>query len=185
MLTGVTWSKTLNASLSEVGRPGGVTGSVLSTQKMKPPTKCSPSIRNRAPRKNVSSSLVLIYVFLWGKIGIIEEEEEKEIAHCSIPHILIPCSVPDFLSTGTINYNNKTDREVAYSGKADIASIPLDTFYFWQVTFFPRVSVRNQHLPAEQHYLPLFFMFRDSSGNDVTISVWVWQKALRCDLISK
>lgn len=64
-------------------------------------------------------------------MGIIEEEKEKEIVHFSIPHILIPCSVPDFLSTGTINYNNKTDGEVAYSGKADIASIPLNTVYFW------------------------------------------------------
>lgn len=99
-------------------------------------------------------------------------EIRKQIIYSSIPAILTPYSLPGLSGTGNINYYNEMDREVAYFGKADIESIPLNSFC--QETFTPRDPVRNpviQHFPTEQHYLPLFFVLEDTSGNDVTIPV--------------
>lgn len=65
------------------------------------------------------------------------------------------------------------DRGVDYFGKADIESIPLNPFIFVRKLLL-QDPVRNlavQHHPGEQHYLSLCFVFKDTSGNDVTIPV--------------
>lgn len=64
-------------------------------------------------------------------------------------------------------------REVVYSGKADIENIPYNPFIFVRKLYSkrPYKNPAIQHFPAEQHYLSLFFVFKDTSGNNVTIPV--------------